>query len=95
MVSDQQVLQSYRILYRYALRAVQYSTPARYIVRNHLRKAFRDCDRKEYNQQKIDNTVEFLHNAAKMKDIEHKVLKNILHIWWWEESRRNQTKAYV
>ncbi|OAA68791.1 mitochondrial carrier protein [Niveomyces insectorum RCEF 264] len=40
-MSNAELVQAFRRLYRSALRAVQYSKPARYVVRDQLRAAFR------------------------------------------------------
>ncbi|CAG8958322.1 hypothetical protein HYFRA_00000678 [Hymenoscyphus fraxineus] len=79
-----QKITAYRHLYRGLLKAVQYSKPARYTARNQLRLAFRTEDPATFDQQKIDNTIEFLGYAAKEAGLEHKLVKNILLTNWWK-----------
>lgn len=73
-----QMTRTYRHLYRGLLRAVQFSKPARYTARDQLRDAFRKGQHNEYNQAKIDNTLEFLKHAAEQRGAEHFLLKNLL-----------------
>ncbi|CAK3892825.1 Hypothetical predicted protein [Lecanosticta acicola] len=80
--SKQEILHAYRHLYQHALRAVQYSTPARYNVRNHLRAAFRSSPIESFDSKKIATTLQFLHGAAKYKGLEHKIVKGLMHVWW-------------
>lgn len=81
-----QVLHAYRGLYRAGLHAVQYSKPNRYVLRDQLRKAFRKEDPATFDQQKIDNTIEFLQIAARERGLEHKIVKNLLTTALWEKS---------
>ncbi|KAL8712564.1 MAG: hypothetical protein Q9220_003095 [cf. Caloplaca sp. 1 TL-2023] len=80
----EQILKSYRNLYRQALRAIQYSSPARYTLKNLLQLAYRRNAREAYNVHKIDNTIVFLKHAAEERGFEHRLLKNLLHMWWWQ-----------
>jgi hypothetical protein len=82
-VAAKDILWGYRSLYRHGLRAVHYSKPARYVLRDVLRKAFRTGKAEEYDRQKVRNTLEFLNLAAREQAMEHKVLKNILHVRFW------------
>lgn len=75
--SRQEIVLAYRHLFQHLLRAVQYSKPARYIVRDQLRNAFRS---KTYNASTISNTLTFLDNAARSTGLEHKILKNLVHV---------------
>ena len=83
--SSASVVTAYRSLYRSGLRAVKYSRPARYVMRDVLRKAFREGSPADFNVTKIQNTVTFLQNAVTTRGIEHKVLQNILRYRWWEK----------
>ncbi|KAH0431732.1 hypothetical protein CcaCcLH18_06907 [Colletotrichum camelliae] len=69
----------YRILYRNALRAVQFSVPARYVVRDQLRAAFREENAK-LDHRVCQRTNWFLQNAAQDRGLEHKILKNLTFI---------------
>ncbi|KAF2188198.1 DUF1763-domain-containing protein [Zopfia rhizophila CBS 207.26] len=80
------ILHAYRHLYRQGLRAVQFSKPARYTLRDRLRLAFRKGNATDFNQQKIDNTIEFFRYATIENGLEHKILKNILLVWWHQET---------
>ncbi|KAF2494105.1 DUF1763-domain-containing protein [Lophium mytilinum] len=76
------IVHAYRHLYRHGLRAVQFSTPARYTLRDRLRLAFRTGDPLEFSQSKIDNTIEFLKGATRETGLEHRLLKSFLHVWF-------------
>ncbi len=94
--SHQQIIRSYRNLYRHGLHAVQYSSPARYTVKTLLENAYRKGRLADFDIQKINNTLTFLHGAAKAKGLEHRILKNLLHTWWWEsKTKRRHSKEYV
>ena len=82
--SQQPVLHAYRHLYRTGLRAVQYSRPARYEIRDILRQAFRTSPLSNFNPRRIQNTLRFLENARKYDGFEHKILKNLLHLQYWK-----------
>lgn len=70
---------AYRRLYRGLLRAVQYSAPARYVVRDQLRAAFRERDA-VLDREAVKRTVWFLDAAAKERGLEHKILKNLVRV---------------
>ncbi|KIW67836.1 hypothetical protein PV04_07060 [Phialophora macrospora] len=81
---QQAILQAYRDLYRAGLRAVQFSTPARYELRDILRQTFRTSAPSNFNRRRIQNTIRFLENARKYDGFEHKILKNLLHLQYWK-----------
>lgn len=93
--SHRQIVSSYRDLYRHGLRAVQYSSPARYTVTALLENAYRTATVADFDARKVDNTLTFLHGAAKEKGLEHKLLKNLLHTWWWENNHKKQYREYA
>lgn len=68
---------AYRRLYRAGLGSVQYSTPARYVVRDKLRHAFRHSPITRFNTMRVENTIEFLTNATHYTGIEHRIIKNL------------------
>ncbi|KAK8191722.1 hypothetical protein HDK77DRAFT_68068 [Phyllosticta capitalensis] len=76
-----QVLREYRRVYTWALRAVQYSKPARWVVRDTVRHFFRKNAAASFDQDKIDNTVEFLRGAAEERGLEHQIVKNLVRMW--------------
>ncbi|EXJ59233.1 hypothetical protein A1O7_06665 [Cladophialophora yegresii CBS 114405] len=82
--SRQHILQAYRDLYKTGLRAVQYSTPARYELRDILRQTFRTSAPSNLNPRRIQNTVKFLENARKYDGFEHRIVKNLLHLQYWK-----------
>ena len=89
----QNILQAYRDLYKHALQACQYSKPSRFVIRDRIRNAFRTSPREEFDAIRIQRTVEFLKNAAAYKGIEHKVQKNLCHVWW-DRSRQRRGGVY-
>ncbi|KAL2803338.1 hypothetical protein BJX63DRAFT_76167 [Aspergillus granulosus] len=78
------VLQAYRQLYRQGLQAIRYSTPARHLLLQTMRKSFR-FPTQDFDPQRISNTLEFLRNAAETTGIEHKILRNLLTLKYWDQ----------
>lgn len=76
-----EIIHAYRNLFKISLRAVQYSKPARFVVRDRMRNAFR-LSGAEPDVEGIDRTLRFLDGAGRSKGIEHKILKNLMHVWW-------------
>lgn len=79
------VVHAYRHVLRQSLRAIQFSKPARFTLRDRLRAAFRKGTVSGFDQQKITNTLEFLQYATKQNGLEHKILKNLLLVWWHQD----------
>ena len=90
--SSQDIVRSYRLLYRHVLYAVQYAIPARHTARTLLQNAYRTGTAADYDAQKINNTVTFLEGAAREKGLEHKILKSLLHTWYWDIYSRKSAK---
>jgi len=88
--SRQQILHAYRHLYRHGLRAVQFSGPARYTLRDRLRRAFRVGKLEDFDQKRIDSTLEFLRGATMNRGLEHRILKNLLLTWFHEPHARSK-----
>ncbi len=84
--SNLPILHAYRHLYRALLRAVQYSSPNRYVARDQLRDSFRRGQRDQFDKQKISRTLEFINAATRERGLEHRLLKNLLHIAYWRIS---------
>ena len=84
--SQQEIIHSYRQLYKHLLRAVQYSSPARYTARNRLRLEFRKGDASSYDEARISRTLEFLDGAAQSAGLEHRIVRNLLHVWWQQQA---------
>lgn len=82
--ASQELIHAYRHLYRGALRAVKFSKPARFVVRDRLRQRFRKGDLLSFQQEKINNTLEFLQLATQEAGLEHKIFKTMVHTIWWE-----------
>jgi len=87
MPARQELLHAYRNIYRTTLRAIRYATPGRYVVRDHMREAFRNGLASDFDADKISRTLEFLGHAGESRGFEHKVLKNILYVWWGKQHR--------
>ncbi|KAE9969741.1 hypothetical protein EG328_011542 [Venturia inaequalis] len=82
-----EILHAYRHLLRTSLHAVQYATPARHVILSRLRLSFRSSTLSSFEPIRIANTLQFLRNAGETTGIEHKVLKNLLHVWYWEPAQ--------
>ncbi|KAK9417892.1 putative DUF1763-domain-containing protein [Seiridium unicorne] len=78
-MADINVLHAYRHLYRHGLRAVQFSKPSRYVLRDRLRVAFREKNA-TLDAAAVEKTVLFLEAAQRSSGLEHKVLKNLLFV---------------
>lgn len=81
---------AYRKLYQASLAAVQYTVPQRYVVRDKLRKAFRMTPASHYNQRRIENTIQFLQTAAEKRGLEHKIVKNLCLVHYFQHSFRKK-----
>jgi hypothetical protein len=86
--SSYEIVHAYRQLYRHTLKAVQYAKPARFTCIDRLRYAFRTSSAADFDQVKIDRTLEFLSGAAREKGLEHKLLKNLALVWWHQDHLR-------
>jgi hypothetical protein len=90
--------QAYRNLYRAALRATLYSSPARFIIRNRLRTAFRAPPSKQpysFDPTRINRTLLFLRSAAESPNLERRVVRNLVRVWGERErlvGQHRQTK---
>lgn len=89
------ILLSYRRLYRHGLQAVQYSAPARYNLRDRLRQRYRKGVTTDYDEPKIENTIEFLRGAAQERGLEHQIVKQLVHVWWGEAFNKKQAIRFV
>lgn len=92
-MTSQEIVHAYRALLRQSLRAIQFSKPARFTLRDRLRLAFRNGTAADFDSRKIDNTLEFLRYATVENGLEHKIVKNLLHIWW-DQARGGQRRPY-
>ncbi|EME87612.1 uncharacterized protein MYCFIDRAFT_28278 [Pseudocercospora fijiensis CIRAD86] len=89
--SPAEIRLAYRHLYQGLLRAVNYSKPARYVVRDRLRAGFEEQSGNSFEPTRIANTLEFLNGAAKTRGLEHKILKNLVRVYWRESQNRLYT----
>ena len=89
-----EVVQAYRHVYKHVLRAVQYSKPARFVARDRVRDGFRKKSAADYDAARITRTLEFLDGAAKIRGLEHRIVKNLMHVWW-EQKQLRTTQLYV
>ena len=80
--STLEVLHSYRHIYRTSLQSVQYSSPARHVLRKLVNNAYRNNGASNFDAQRIKNTLTFLQCAAKERGLEHKLQKTLIHTWW-------------
>lgn len=84
MTTNQEIIHAYRNLYRAALRAVHYSSPARHVIRARLRRGFRECPRSDFEPGRIENTLTFLEGAQATAGLEHRLLRSLCLTWYWE-----------
>lgn len=78
------IILSYRHLYRTALKTIRYARPSRFVLRGIMRDAFRSSDPSEFEAHRIINTLKFLERASESTGIEHKIVKNLLHVRYWQ-----------
>jgi hypothetical protein len=90
-----EALRAYRHLYKAALRAVHYSSPAKYQIRDTMRSAFRNGSVETLNRQKVENTLQFLRRAESHAGMEHKILQNLLHVRYWQNQGRRDNRLLV
>lgn len=90
------IIHAYRRVLRSAYKAVQYSSPARYVVRDQVRAAFRETPRSTsssststststsnapaFDPQVAKRTAWFLEAAARDRGVEHRVVKNLVKV---------------
>ncbi|KAK2032201.1 DUF1763-domain-containing protein [Colletotrichum zoysiae] len=72
-------IRAYRHIYRELLRAVQFASPYRYVVRDQLRAAFREKEA-SWDKEEYKRTLWFLQAAAREAGLEHKILKNLIRV---------------
>ncbi|KAK0355635.1 hypothetical protein LTR02_002570 [Friedmanniomyces endolithicus] len=81
----QAILHAYRHLLQHALRACRHAKPARFTVRDRLRRAFRTSSSQEYDAGRVERTLEFLGSAAEFKGVEYRLSRTLAHVWWERE----------
>lgn len=90
-----ELLLAYRHVYKALLRAVQYSKPARYVARDRVRDAFRNQPIEHFDAARLSRTLEFLNGATKVRGLEHKILKNLMHVQWQRQMGPRRVAVYV
>ncbi|KAK4162245.1 hypothetical protein QBC43DRAFT_322096 [Cladorrhinum sp. PSN259] len=93
-MSSSEIVLAYRKLLRAGLRAVQFSKPSRFVVRDQLRAGFRDVTSGGgvFEAERVRRTIWFLNAAAQnRKGIEHKILKTLCRVQF--ERTRELTKG--
>ncbi|KAL1960983.1 hypothetical protein VTO42DRAFT_4871 [Malbranchea cinnamomea] len=76
---------SYRHLYKTVLRTIRYSVPSRYVLRGVLRAAFRAGSPRDFDPQRIVNTIAFLDRAGSPGTMERKILKSMTMVRYWQQ----------
>lgn len=85
MTDSRAIILAYRQLYRRGLQVINYSTPARHVLLRILRSSFRTASRDDFDPKKIAKTLEFLQRASESAGLEHKIIKNIIMVRYWEQ----------
>lgn len=93
-MAQEEVIHAYRHLYRAALRAVCHSQPASTVVRDQLRRAFRDKTN-TLDQRTVRRTVWFLNNAARERGTEHKIVKSLLLTEFYRDKAKRNSWRYI
>ncbi|KAF9887437.1 hypothetical protein FE257_010154 [Aspergillus nanangensis] len=81
----QAIVHAYRHLYRAGLKVISYSTPSRHVLLRTLRSSFRTSPPEDFNPHKITNTLHFLQRASDVAGLEHKIVKNLMMVRYWEQ----------
>ena len=79
-----EIVRGYRQIYKAALRAVLYASPGRFQVRDSIRTGFRTRPVTAFSPRRIQNTVRFLERAQEHTGMEHKILKNLCFVRYWQ-----------
>ncbi|KAJ4255597.1 hypothetical protein NW762_009594 [Fusarium torreyae] len=91
MASKTQIIHTYRHMYRNLLRAVQHTSPARWVARDQIRAAFREPGA-VFDEKATKRTMWFLEAAAKETGMEHRILKNLIKVSQFRYVRRKYTR---
>lgn len=89
---DAEVRSMYRLLFRTGMTAVRWASPARFALRDKLRRQFRSLPRHLCTHGAVGPTLAFLHRAAAVQGTEHRLLKNLCYIEW---SRQHELRALL
>ncbi|KAK0706780.1 hypothetical protein B0T26DRAFT_472481 [Lasiosphaeria miniovina] len=88
-MADLELIHAYRHLLRAGLRAVQFSKPGRFVIRDKLRAGFRDPDG-ILDADRVRRTTWFLNGAAQARQIEHRIVKNIVMVSFARKREANR-----
>ncbi|KAF7506749.1 hypothetical protein GJ744_011473 [Endocarpon pusillum] len=91
-MTGQAILHAYRHLYRKALRATHRSSPAKHVIRETIRTAFRTEPAYNFSLQRVKNTEDFLKRAENEAGMEHRILKNLLHVRYWQHHGKRDNR---
>ncbi len=94
-MTGEALLHAYRHLYRNALRATHRSSPAKHVIRETIRTAFRTEPACNFSLRRVKNTEDFLKRAEKDTGVEHRILKNLLHVRYWQHHGKRDNRLYV
>ncbi|RVX67931.1 hypothetical protein B0A52_08536 [Exophiala mesophila] len=90
-MSRQDIIHAYRNLHKATLKAICYSKPASHTARSILNDTFRKRPQDDFDAIRIQNTLKFLQAAADYAGYEHKILKNLLYVKWWQSHESKRT----
>ncbi|KAF2722581.1 DUF1763-domain-containing protein [Polychaeton citri CBS 116435] len=79
----------YRRLYKAGLHSVLYSKPSRFVVRDCIRYAFRNYEPSRLEPARVERTLEFLSRAARVSGLEHRIVRNVTHVWWMRNTQKD------
>jgi hypothetical protein len=85
MMDQLSIVHAYRHLYRKGLQAIRYATPQRHVLRRSLRSSFRSGSHADFDPKKIARTLEFFERASESTSLEHKIIKNLMFVRYWEQ----------
>ncbi|KAF7629125.1 hypothetical protein AFLA_004465 [Aspergillus flavus NRRL3357] len=60
-------------------------TPSRHVLLRTLRSSFRSSSHHDFDPHRIANTLRFLQRAADAAGVEHKIVKNLMMVRYWEQ----------
>ncbi|KAL2213768.1 DUF1763-domain-containing protein [Sarocladium strictum] len=101
------IVHAYRRILRATYQAVQYSSPARFIVRDQVRAAFREspesasssstatANAPAFDPQVAKRTAWFLEAAARERGVEHRVVKNLVKIRYHKNKATEKWKMVL
>ncbi|KAL1975654.1 hypothetical protein VTN31DRAFT_4046 [Thermomyces dupontii] len=95
MAGPQTIPHAYRHLYRKGLQAIRYAKPQRYVLRDVIRSAFRSSPASDFDPDKVARTLQFLQHAADCTGFEHRIVKNLLMVRYWERPEAQVHRSFM